>query len=200
MATSNTAVANYALRHLGQGKTIAALDTESSAEAKACRAFFDEARDVTLQTYMWPFATVYVALGLVEEDPTSEWQYSYRYPSNCLHVRRILSGSRNDTRQSRISYEIAQDDTGRLIYADQEDATIEYTKREDDVSLWPADFTLAFSYKLAALIAPSIMGTASQKMREMEGMFDLMISRAAAREANEQQQDEEPLSEFERSR
>jgi hypothetical protein len=78
MATSKTEIVNYSLRHLGQGKTIADLDTEFSAEAKACRAFFNEARDMTLSAYHWSFASKYATLGLVAEDPTTEWAYSYR--------------------------------------------------------------------------------------------------------------------------
>lgn len=200
MATTDTEVSNYSIAALGQGKTIADLETEASAEARACRRFFADARDLTLSAYQWPFATKYATLGLVEEDPTTEWAFSYRKPSDCIHIRRILSGSRNDTRQSRVSYELVGDDAGALIYTDMEDAVLEYTKRVTDIGQWPAGFSLAFGYKLAALIAPSIMGTASQKRQEMDGMFAVAISQEAARAVNENQPDEDPQSEFERSR
>src|SRR5665648_440114 len=96
--SSATEICNMALGHLASGKEIANLETERSAEAIACRRFFDSARDAVLRDFSWPFATKIKALSLIEEDPNSEWAYSYRYPTDCLNFRRILSGTRTDTR------------------------------------------------------------------------------------------------------
>ena len=91
MASSTTEIANLALGHLGIGKDIANLDTESSQEAKAMRRYYDICRRTVLQEFTWPFATKFVTLGLVEEDPTDaeEWAFSYRYPADCLFLRRL---------------------------------------------------------------------------------------------------------------
>src|SRR5688572_11149621 len=109
---SETEIANLALSHLGVGKEIANLETERSQEAVACRRFYDTARDATLRDFSWPFATKIAVLGLIEADPNDEWDYSYRYPSDCLQLRRILSGVRNDTRDSRVPFKLAHDDSG----------------------------------------------------------------------------------------
>jgi len=198
---STTEIANLALSHLGVGKEIADLDTEASQEASSCRRFFAIARDATLRDFPWPFATKFVTLGLIEADPTDEWSYSYRYPSDCLMVRRILSGLRNDNRQSRQPFKIVQDSSGRLIYTDEVEASIEYTVLEDDPAKYPPDFTMALSLRLAAYAAPRVTGGDPFKMgqRAMQMYLD-EISNARENSAMEQQDEEVVQSEFIRSR
>ena len=87
---------NTALSHLGISKEVASVD-ESSAEAKACRRFYDTTIKAVLKDYSWPFASKIATLNLITANPNDEWAYSYRYPSDCLFFRRILSGNRNDT-------------------------------------------------------------------------------------------------------
>src|SRR3990167_2163908 len=133
---SEVEICNMALGHLGVGKEIANLETEKSTEASLCRRFYANTRDEALRDFPWPFATKLAALGLIEEDPNDEWGFSYRYPSDCLRLRRLLSGLRNDTRQSRAPYKIGKDDQGRLLFADLEDAEAEYTARITDPALF----------------------------------------------------------------
>jgi len=197
---SKTEIANKAIRHLGQGVTIEDLDTSTDAEAKAVREYYDTSLDAVLSDFPWHFATVFIELGLVEEDPTSEWAFSYQKPSDCVMARRIFSGNRNDTRQSRVSFRVARGTSGDVIFTDMEDACLEYTKRETDVARYPADFVLALSYKLAELIAPSIRGANTATVAQMRQLYELEIRKAQARAAREDQPDEEPKSEFERSR
>lgn len=198
---SNTEICNIALSHVGVGKSIANLDTEQSQEAVVCRVFFETVRDAVLRDFAWPFASRTVAVGLIEEDPNDEWDYSYRYPTDCLSIRRVLSGVRNDTHQSRVPYKIAQDDDGRLIYCDTEDAEIEYTVRAEDPELYSPDFVMALSFRLAFYIAPRLtggdpFGLGSRALK----MYEYEISKAKASAANEEQYDNLPESEFIRTR
>jgi len=202
---SETEICNLALSHIGVGKEIAVLDTEKSEEAEACRRFYDTARDVTLRKFSWPFATRFMALGLVETltdtNSDSEWKYSYRYPSDCVKIRRILSGIRNDTRQSRTPYIIVSDDTEKLIYTDQQNAEIEYTKRIDDPQLYPSDFIMAYSYRLAGYISARLTKGDPFKIRaEVLQLFNMEITEAKANAANEEQPEQLPDSEFIRTR
>lgn len=194
---SETEICNMALSHLGVGKEIANLDTEASQEASACRRFYDLARDATLRGFNWPFANVTTTLALVETDPNDEWAYSYRYPSDCLKLIKLLSGTRNDTRASRVPYKIAQDNSGKIILTDIEDAQVEYLLLEDDPSMYPSDFLIALSYRLAAFIAPRVTGGDPFKLgdRAMQ-MFDLEMSTARATAINEQQEEVEPDSPY----
>jgi hypothetical protein len=190
-----------AISHLRIGKEIGNVDTERSEEANAIRRFFDVAREKVLRDFRWPFATKFVALGLVEEDPTTEWQYSYRYPSDCLLIRRVISGTRNDSRNSRIPYIVTQDDAGWLIYTDRQDAEIEYTKNETITSMWPADFVTAFSYYLASLAAPRLTaGDPFNLQAKVLQMYDFELATARSAALNEQQPDQERASDAELAR
>jgi len=97
---SDTALCNLAISHLGSSSEIANVETERSKEAAACRRFLSDTKREAFRDLKPPFATVIETLSLVEEDPNSEWSFSYRYPTDCSFFLRILSGTRNDSRQS----------------------------------------------------------------------------------------------------
>lgn len=203
MAESPTEICNLALSNLGVGTEIQELD-EDSAEAKACRAFYNTALKRALRDFEWPFATKIVDLSLVEEDPTDEYAYSYRYPSDCLFLRRILSGTRNETRQSAVHYRVVRDEDGLLLLTDAAEPQAEYTVFSGDdepVPFYPADFVIAFSYLLASYIAPRIITTDPAKRADtMRNTYLIEASRAMANARMEEQPEEEPESEFIRAR
>lgn len=198
---SEVAVCNLALGHLGVSEEIQNLETERSAAASACRRYITTARDMSLRDFRWPFATAFASLSLVEEDPNTEWKYSYRYPSDCLNFRRILSGSRNDSRETRIPYKLASDDSGKLIYTDQYQAVCEYTKMMSNPALWPDDFILMMSYLLASLISPRV--TRGDGVKLGDRAFEIYLRSKQAAEVNaenEEQLDEPPEAESIRAR
>lgn len=198
---SSTEICNLALSHIGIAKPIAALDTEQSQEAATCRVFYSIVRDVVLRDYRWPFASKIASLNLVEENPNSEWGYSYRYPTDCIMFRRILSGQRNDTPDTRIEYRLTKDAAGKLILCDIEEAECEYTEKVTDTQFFTADFILAFSYRLAYYIAPRL--TAGDPFKLGEGalkLYNLEIGRAISSAFNEEQPGPIPESELIRVR
>jgi len=201
--TSQVEICNMALSHLGVGKAIANLTTEKSQEAAACNLFFDTVRDAVLGDFAWPFATKFVTLELIEEftDSTAEWGFSYRYPVDCIKFRRILSGSRNDSRQTRVPFRLVEDESGTLIYTDKEDAEGEYTVRQEDYSRFSADFTLAMSVRLAINIAPRLTkGDPFKIKKDLMVQYQGEITPAEASATNEEQPEERPESEFISSR
>ncbi len=201
MASSDTEIANMALSHLGVGKEIATLESDAGQEAAALRRFYLPALRSTLRDFPWPFATKFLALGLVEEAPTSEWAYSYRYPSDCLRFRRILSGSRTDTALTRVPYKMGRDASGQIIYTDRTEAEAEYTVYVSDPTAFPEDFTLALSYRLAALSAIRLTAGDPFKLGQQAMQNYLFeISRAESTALNEEQADLHPDSEFIRAR
>lgn len=198
---SKVEICNLALSHLAIGKEIANFETEKSEEANSCRRFYSIALETTLRDFPWSFTTNIAALALIKESPNDEWGYSYRYPSDCLNIRRILSGVRNDTRQSRVPYKIAQDASGLIIYTDQADAEIEYTVRAENPLFYPPDFVMAFSFYLAFLIAPRVSGGDQFKLGDRAlKLYLIEIGKAVSRNVNEQQAEEDPDSEFIRER
>lgn len=198
---SKTEIANLAISHLGSGKEISNLDSDASDEAAACRRYYELALDSTLRDVNWPFARRYYDLGVVGSPPNDEWDYSYRYPSDCIKIHRIFSGIRVETNDIRIPYEVGSDTTGLLIYTDEVSASIEYTLRQTDPQIFPSDFIMALSYKLAMYIAPRITGGDPYGLgAKAAQMYEVEISKAAKNSFNEQQPDPEPGSELERSR
>ena len=201
MPASKTEIANMALNHLASEREIQDVDTDRSNEAMACRRFWDTCRDALLRSYPWPFATKTAGLALVATNPTDEWAYSYQYPSDCLALRRIHSGSRMDSRQSRIPYAIVQGAAGKLILTDAANAVADYTVRIVETQYWDPDFVLAFSARLAFYIAPRVTGGDPFGLgkRAMQ-LFGMEVSSAESGAGNEEQPEEDPGSEFERAR
>lgn len=200
MALSTT-IANLALGHCGVGKTIGNLETEQSQEARTVRRFYEVALRSVLRRAPWPFATVITALSLVEEEPNTEWGYSYQYPSDCVMFRRVLSGLRNDTRQSQAPYRLIKSTTGKLVLTDEEDAEAEYTAYVEDDSVYPPDFELAFSYYLAMLVAPELSSGDQFKLGERAAkLFEYHLGEAVAQAFNEEQAEQLPEAEHIRAR
>jgi hypothetical protein len=201
MAISKEQVVNLALSHIGIGSEVANLATENSEEAATGRRFYDISLNVCLLDFPWPFASRIASLALVETDPSDEWKYSYRYPTDCLYMRRILSGNRNDNRQTRQSYKMYSDAAGMLVFTDVQDAQIEYTITPETMPSSTDAFIMAFSFYLAHLMAPRLTaGDPNRLGARALSLYNLELSRAASRAFNEEQPDEEPQSEFIRGR
>lgn len=198
---SRVEICNLAILRLGSTQFIEDLDNEKSTQAALMRQLYDRMRKATLRDFPWPFATGFAALALVEEDPIDEWAYSYRYSTGCLRLRRILSGNRNDTRSSRVSYKLTNDSAGLLVYTDQENAEIEYTTDFDDPTFFPEDFVSALAWRLSAEAAPGLTGGDPHGLgKRALQMYVGEIQLARANALNEEQTDEAPDSEFIRER
>jgi len=197
----NTEIANLALGHVGATVEIADLSTEQSREAKAIRRFWDTCLEQTVRDFPWPFLTRTFAVNLVEEEPTTDWLFSYRYPPDCYFIRKILSGVNVTTYTENIDFEIQSDTTGQLIMTNQEDAVIEYTKMVTNFEKVPSDFKMALSYRIGMYIAPSLTAGDPFKMKEYcEAGYLKEISKAQANAINEKSTGVVYDSEFERVR
>ena len=197
---SKTEVCNLAISHLGIGKEIQDFETEKTSEAKTCRRFYDSALRRALRDFNWPFARRFFTLNLIESDPTTEWAYSYRYPSDAVMARRILSGTWPENNATLVPYLLAGDSSGRIIYSDQENAVLEYTTFVEDPAFYSSDFELAFSYLLAYYIAPRLTDVNFNLKEQMLTYYNLEIDSAMSNANNEEQDAREVESEFIRVR
>lgn len=207
--TTQLALCNMALSHLGVGTQIAVFATDRSREASACRQFYDQVRDEILRKFPWSFATVVDALDLVEEDPNDEWGYSYEYPTDAVRFKRILNAaSRIETQESRIPYRIVANPLyngttvlhKQLILTDYPLVNGEWTINPGE-AVFPPDFAQAFSMLLASYIAPRVTGGDQFKLGERAfKMYWHKVREAAANNGNEQQTDVEIVSDLERAR
>ena len=197
MATSEAEIANLAIRHLGISKEISNFTTDQTETASACRAFYTTVRDALLRDHHWEFAKTYATLTGKVSDPNDEWGYSYIYPSDCLQVRKIISGLRAETQDQKIPFAIASGASSLLILTDENEAKLIYTKRETDVSRFPTDFALALSFRLALYIAPTITAGDPFRLRESVGqMYLVEVAQAQARGAIEVTEDRQPEAEW----
>lgn len=179
---NRTEICNMAISHLAIGQVISAWDTDQSVEAVALRAFYPTIRDQMLTSFEWPFARKIASLALLEEDPNDLWEYSYSYPADCVTMLRIVSGSRVDQFDSIVQYERM----GSAIYTDEDDADIEYIYRVTNEALFPADFVMALSLRLALAIAPRVIAGDNQALlKRLQDQYIYEMLTAQANAANE---------------
>lgn len=200
---SQLQIANLALLRLGSSAMIADM-SESSNEARVMTALWDVERDTVLSELPWPFATGYVALGLVAGTSSvavnDDWQYSYRYPSGCLKVRRITDAAEARRPTTPPPFRVGRDGTGKLIYTDQADpVTVEYTVAITEPGEFSAPFASMLAWRLAVMAAPALTRMA-QAMNLANQFYQLERSAAMADALNEQQQEEQLDAESIRAR
>lgn len=157
---ANVAVINRALLRIG-ARPIANYSTDQSSEAIAARLIFEDELQSTLRDFPWAFATKYSEPALVGGSATTavnlDWQYSYRMPTDCVMVRRLVTAKGRSYEPNPDKFRTAEDATGGLIFAMTDDPTIEYTAREaGTVVKSDAKFRDAFAWRLAAALAPAI--------------------------------------------
>jgi hypothetical protein len=204
---SNTSVANMALGHLGFGTEIGDLTSETSEEASALKRFEDEALEGMLRDFDWSFTKTYADLQLVktfdkDADPEyKEWGYSYRVPSDCVRIRKIYSGYRNDSLQSRVRYDLSSDDSGKLILTDASEGVLIYSKRIKNYDLFPTDFIMALSLKWALYVPNRLLAGDPFKIKnDLYNLYQVELANARQNDLMEQEFDEPVDSEFMRAR
>lgn len=188
---SKTTIANLALHRIGVSQLIANVETEQSQAAISINAVWDLHRDAVLRDFAWPWATAYATLGLVAGTSTTyavtnEWNYSYRYPSDCLLARRIVTAAGRQT-STPPTFRVGRDSTGRLIYTGEASAVLEYTVKVTDPEEFDGLFVSMLAWKLAATIAPSQSRIADMAKTAM-AMYLLEKRHAEDAAANEGQQ------------
>jgi len=194
---SNTEIANLALLHLGVTKGIATLDLENSAEAIAIRRVYDIAMNTFQRSFPYAVLTKRVALGLVQEDPNTEWKYEYTYPSDCQRLGKIVSGHRNDTLSTKPPYKVARGSNSAVIWTDYQGAVIEYQFIEADESRYQDDYILGFSFFLAYLVSKALTGGDPFGLGKQAYSDYLQFqSTAQANNLNEQHEEEQPEAEW----
>jgi len=194
--SSKTDICNLALSHVASGSGISNFDTDQSEPARACRLFYEIARTTALRDFDWPFATKFKALSLIEEDATedlgNEWEYSYAYPSDCIRFRRILSGARTDSNATKIKFRIASAGSAKVIYTDETAPIAEITEDITETGRFDADFVIALSCRLAAMIAPRISaGDKNQLGPKAMAMYEAYVRQARANAITEDQSTDE---------
>lgn len=184
--SSTVSICNLALSNIGKAN-IADLN-EASAEARACKQFYDHTRDTLLQTYPWRWAQKTQSLAEVANSKSNRWDYAYKRPSDCLKIRRVV----NEMLMDYVPYELRAVKAGgfdyavegAVIYTNLTPAYLEYTARVDDPTLMPPLFQDALSWHLAVRLAMPL--TRDPKVRaDAYQLAVRMQAEAAQSDANE---------------
>lgn len=210
MAASVVDICNMALARIGFSETIASLDERSKA-AQTCTLFYEAARDYVLRDFPWNFATRAVQLAEVTDATFPGWQVVYRYPTDCLDARQVVTeaGTRlplsywvsTDPQRPhlsrwlppRIPFEVSSDEAGRLILTDLEEAYLVYTARIEDPNLFDSMFVSALAWHLAVeLVMP--LAVDERRAARAERNYTIVLSQAQAMNMNEAQADAPPES------
>lgn len=175
MAT-DISICNLALAHIGK-QPINAFD-ERSAEARTCKAFYDQARRSMLEMSEWTFGKKRVALAELANDYPARWAFSYVLPSDSLKMLRIVGDLDPRFDPEPIEFEVRE---GR-VYTGLPQAVGEYVFDQTNVSRFSPLFVDALAYHIASYIARPL--TRSSKMvQEMKDERTRALSLAITSDA-----------------
>jgi len=173
-----------ALSHIGSEARVSSISPpDGSVEAGHCATFYDQARTEMLEPGNWAFALKRQLLAQVT-NTSNAWAYAYTKPADCQRALRILRPSVAVTvfTQDRIAYPHTDDRDsapfdveGEVLYSNEPDAVLVYTRDVTDTTKFPASFVSALSYLLAAYVAGPII-----KGNEGVRVGDAMRQRAQA--------------------
>lgn len=186
MATE-VSISNMALSHIKAKSTIASLD-ENSTEAVKCKLFYEQARNETLEIFDWYFARLTQPLAEVGT-PQPGWIYQYALPSDYVAVREVTSKYRDD---APIPFTLAHSDISDsiVVLTDEEAATVKYTKKITNPTLFPPTFVTAMSYRLAVYLSLPLTGKRELRQEALD-LFRISINAARASALSQTQKDPE---------
>lgn len=196
MAESKTVIGNLALSNIKQGEEVADFDTEKTPPARALKRVYDECLAATLRDFDWGFARSRLQLPLVAEKPMPAWAFAHAYPEDCSCFRAI----EGETEANPIPWEIWRIDSKRAIVSNVSSPVGIYTALVTDTLQYPADFTIAFSWRISVAIAPALTKAEDKVAIWALGRYREELSQAAATAANESRKAASLSSSFSRSR
>lgn len=196
MATSVVDIYNWALATVGTKARVQS-PTEASPEAEQCTLWYETVRNQVLAAAPWASAKSYKRLALsverdddeawVATDPAPGWRYAYAYPSDLLRPRFLTT---------YLQFEVGVNSLNqRVLYTNQEDAILCYTKRQTRVDLWDDELQAAVATALAAHIAMKLTGNIDRvRLATAQAVDKIIAARAAT--ANSPQMQLEAVPEW----
>lgn len=182
-------VCNMALSHIGSEARVSSISPpDGSVEAGHCATFYDLARTELIEPGTWRFALARAALAQLTNDSTT-WLYAYALPSDCQRALRILTPGTALTVFTQDTVDVSPTDEGSadftiegdVLYSNEPDAVLVYSRDVTDVSRFPASFISALSYMLASYVAgPIIKGNEGTKIGDAMRVRALSIADLSA--------------------
>jgi len=171
-------ICNLALNRLGVTKLIESL-TEDSSEAKTCALHYDRVRRRALQFAEFEFAIERATLTAATASPPDEWEYAYKWPTAALRPLNIPNLAKIETYVNEIPFRVEYASGERVIYTDQEDATLRYIFDQTDTTVWTEEFANAVAMFMAWRMAMPLTSNSRLTM-ELANEHRLALYAAAA--------------------
>ena len=178
---SEVSICNMALNNMGIGRVISKL-TDATEEARACRRWYEPARDELLQEYPWNWAAS--VSELAETTETSAFgAHVYAVPANALRIRNVFSPSAPKVRPN---WHIRRGlNGGRIVITDITPAWAEYTCRVTDPMEFPPTWADALAWLLAAKLTLSLKGDGEARRQDIMQYYMMSKQKAVMVDANE---------------
>ena len=188
---ATSAICNVALTSYLGTRTITSLE-ENSPEAEQCKLHYDRVRRSLLERWPWVFAMRREALvRATMNDRAGAWAFRYARPGHMVAVRWV-----NDPEAARLAIQMGRSPdtlremTAESVYSDVPGAVIEYTRDEEDPTLFSPGFGDVLAATLAAAIAMPITRDAAKvngaKQEAAELLNQAMVADFNARPSTEQ--------------
>lgn len=201
---SEVDICNIALSNIRAG-SISSL-TEKSSQAQYCKLKYPFIRDMLLTDVPWNFSHKVDVLAVLADVDVFNWVYSYQYPSDCLHVNKLILnfeefGSTGDgvTRsrhiedvyspdlERQVKYKVFNVDNNRVIGANEPGLKIDYRMKITDPNLFDNLFIQTFSWLMSAELSVPLVGaeTGRQLRADALTMYNKYLNEAVANNMNE---------------
>ncbi len=175
--TSEVAICNLALAHIGVGPIVSLLDPNESA--RSLNRIFTFSRDAVLRGKDWKFARVKAGLATISGIEVPGWEYAYGYPVKCLCLRKVFVDIESQD-PDKIEYETLYipELSRKVIVTNEEDAYATYTYGIENAELFDVSFNMALSFLLASQVAKQLTGDDSQAKLMLQ-IYGSLVSDAA---------------------
>lgn len=144
--------------------------TDGTAQSDVADAMYEDIARTALTNSRWRFATQQSQLSRLVAAPTGRFNAAYQLPGDLLMLSAVTVGD----------HPIKYDTYGDKVFcdADQQDVLIaDYIYRADEAD-WPAFFTVAVEYAMAAVFAVSIARDSQMsQMMEQKAQFHMIQAR-----------------------
>lgn len=194
MITTELQVYNLALSAIGTRSSITS--GTDGREGELCSLWYPQVRDQVLKAAPWSSARASSRLSVQAErdtdedwvtgDPEATYAFAYNLPSDFLYPRHLATYQR---------FQLGVLNNVRVLFSNEEDTILIYTKQETRPHLWDHDLAMAIVWGLAAAICVPLNGKSS-RMKEMLALADDAILKAKVMEANADHWEAEAMPEW----
>lgn len=201
------AIINTGLTLLGV-RTISNIDQENEV-ARKVKQIFDSSRDDVLRGASWNFASKFERLSLLAEEVDDDdhvpgWTFTYKYPANCLKVRKVFNDStllsrRLVDRNKNFREVIATTSGEKALVSNLNLAQVEFTFQVTDTTQFDSAFDRALAHKLAFDLAITLTGNGSIQQAQAN-IYSNLISEAKRLNSEEGTDQIDKTSSFEDAR